>query len=317
MPVATLPTAAADCLNLAVAEPLLPGMLRPVSPLPALPAWVYEPDEEPAPAGKMRHRAVFISDIHLGTAGCNADLLLDFLKSIQPGTLYLVGDIIDGWKLKRGWFWPQRHNDVVRRVLKLAAKGTRVVYIPGNHDEMLRPYAGLALGGVEIALEAIHETADGRRLLVCHGDEFDGVVLYHRWLAWAGDIGYSLLLRLNVHYNHLRRQLGLPYWSISAHIKKRVKNAVAFIGRFEETVAEAARIRGVDGVVCGHIHSAEIRDFGGITYMNDGDWVESCTALVEHADGRMEIIDWAARNRAAALAEQAPNRAAAAPALAA
>jgi UDP-2,3-diacylglucosamine pyrophosphatase LpxH len=302
MPVATLPFAA-DLLARTDAgweQPLLPGMLKPVPP--TLPAWVHEPDEEPQPAGKLRHRTVFISDIHLGTPGCNADLLLDFLKSIQPETLYLVGDIIDGWKLKRGWFWPQRHNDVVRRVLKLAAKGTRVVYIPGNHDEMLRPYAGLALGGVEIALEAVHETADGRRLLVCHGDEFDGVVLYHRWLAWAGDIGYALLLRLNVHYNRARRQLGLPYWSISAHIKKRVKNAVAFIGRFEETVAEAARIRGVDGVVCGHIHSAEIRDFGGITYMNDGDWVESCTALVEHGDGRMEIIDWAARAAAQAQA---------------
>jgi UDP-2,3-diacylglucosamine pyrophosphatase LpxH len=270
-------------------EPLLPGMLRPVL---GVPAFLSEPEDEP-PARKLKHRTVWISDIHLGTPGCNADLLLDFLKSIQPETLYLVGDIIDGWKLKRGWYWPARHNDVVRRVLKLAARGTRVVYIPGNHDEVLRPYAGLSLGGVEIALEAIHTTADGRRLLVCHGDEFDAVVLYHRWLAWAGDLGYEALLKLNVHFNRVRRRLGLPYWSISAHIKKRVKNAVAFIGRFEQAVADAARHRGLDGVVCGHIHSAEIRDFGGITYMNDGDWVESCTALAEHADGRMEIIDWA------------------------
>jgi UDP-2,3-diacylglucosamine pyrophosphatase LpxH len=274
------------------AEPLLPGMLKPVS---GGPAFLHEPDEEPT--GKLRHRTVWISDVHLGTPGCNAELLLDFLKAIQPETLYLVGDIIDGWKLKRGWYWPQRHNDIVRRVLKLAAKGTRVVYIPGNHDEALRPYAGMSLGGVEIALEAIHTTADGRRLLVCHGDEFDAVVLYHRWLAWAGDVGYEALLKLNVWFNRARRQFGLPYWSISAHIKKRVKNAVAFIGRFEQAVADAARLRGLDGVVCGHIHSAEIRDFAGITYLNDGDWVESCTALAEHADGRIEIIDWAQVSR--------------------
>lgn len=285
----------------------------PRRPLPFA-AWLDAADDEgghDAPAGgKRAYRTVWISDVHLGTPGCNADLLLDFLKAIQPETLYLVGDIIDGWKLKRGWYWPARHNDVVRRVLKLAAKGTRVVYIPGNHDEMLRPYAGLNLGGVEIALEAIHTTADGRRLLVCHGDEFDTVVLYYRWLAWAGDLGYELLLKLNVHYNRVRRWLGLPYWSISAHIKKKVKNAVAFIGRFEAAVAEAARQRGLDGVVCGHIHSAEIRAFGGITYMNDGDWVESCTALAEHGDGRIEIIDWAATDRAARLVAGAGRRSA-------
>ena len=262
-------------------------------------------DDEVTPRGKLRFRTVWISDTHLGTAGCNADLLHDFLQSIKPDTLYLVGDIIDGWRLKRGWYWPPRHNDVVRRVLKLANKGTRVVYIPGNHDEVLRDYTGLAFGGVEVVQEAIHVTADGKRLLVLHGDEFDGVVLYARWLAFLGDFAYSALLRLNVWFNAVRRRLGLPYWSISAYLKHRVKNAVAFIGRFEEAVAHAARERGVDGVVCGHIHSAEIRDFGGVIYMNDGDWVESCTALVEHADGRIEIIDWAARvaARARGLAE--------------
>lgn len=291
----------ADCLH----EPVLPGMLRPVPMRPCSgPAFLHEPEDEPPPARKLRHRTVWISDIHLGTPGCNADLLLDFLKAIRPETLYLVGDIIDGWKLKRGWYWPARHNDVVRRILKLAAQGTRVIYIPGNHDEMLRPYAGLSFGGVEIALEAIHTTADGRRLLVCHGDEFDAVVLYHRWLAWAGDLGYEALLKLNVHFNRLRRVMGLPYWSISAHIKKRVKNAVAFIGRFEQAVADAARLRGLDGVVCGHIHSAEIRDFAGITYLNDGDWVESCTALAEHDDGRIEIIDWARLSRARSASSQ-------------
>jgi UDP-2,3-diacylglucosamine pyrophosphatase LpxH len=255
-----------------------------------------------APRGKLKFRTVWISDTHLGTAGCNAELLHDFLHSIKPDTLYLVGDIIDGWRLKRGWYWPARHNDIIRRVLKLANKGTRVVYIPGNHDEALRDYTGLAFGGVEVMQEAIHVTADGKRLLVLHGDEFDGVVLYARWLAFLGDVGYSVLLRMNVWFNAVRRQFGLPYWSLSAYIKHRVKNAVAFISRFEEVVAHAARERGVDGVICGHIHSAEIRDFDGIVYMNDGDWVESCTALVEHFDGRIEILDWAARTKALHLA---------------
>ena len=254
------------------------------------------------PRGKLKFRTVWISDTHLGTSGCNAELLHDFLHSIKPETLYLVGDIIDGWRLKRGWYWPPRHNDIIRRILKLANKGTRVVYIPGNHDEALRDYTGLAFGGVEVMQEAIHVTADGKRLLVLHGDEFDGVVLYARWLAFLGDVGYSVLLRMNVWFNAVRRRFGLPYWSLSAYIKHRVKNAVAFISRFEEVVAHAARERGVDGVICGHIHSAEIRDFDGIVYMNDGDWVESCTALVEHFDGRIEILDWAARTKALHLA---------------
>lgn len=262
--------------------------------LPIGPAWVHEEDEVD-PKGKLRPRTIWISDTHLGTSGCNAALLLDFLKSVQPETLYLVGDIIDGWRLKKGWYWPAAHNDIVRRVLKLANKGTRVVYIPGNHDEMLRDFTGLNFGGVEVVQEAIHATADGRRLLVLHGDEFDGVVLYARWLAFLGDYAYALLLKCNIGFNAVRRRFGLPYWSLSAHIKKKVKNAVSFISRFEEAVAYAARERGVDGVVCGHIHTAEIRDFDGITYYNDGDWVESCTALIEHRDGRMEIIDWAAR----------------------
>jgi len=258
----------------------------------------WRSSDELSPRGKLKFRTVWISDTHLGTSGCNAELLHDFLHSIKPDTLYLVGDIIDGWRLKRGWYWPPRHNDIIRRVLKLANKGARVVYIPGNHDEALRDYTGLAFGGVEVMQEAIHVTADGKRLLVLHGDEFDGVVLYARWLAFLGDVGYSVLLRMNVWFNALRRQFGLPYWSLSAYIKHRVKNAVAFISRFEEVVAHAARERGVDGVVCGHIHSAEIRDFDGILYMNDGDWVESCTALVEHFDGRIEILDWAARTKA-------------------
>ncbi|MCS6987447.1 MAG: UDP-2,3-diacylglucosamine diphosphatase [Sphingomonadaceae bacterium] len=267
-----------------------------------MPAWLAdEADDERRP--KLRFRTVWISDTHLGTPGCNADLLLDFLRSVKCETLYLVGDIIDGWRLKRGWYWPTAHNDVVRRVMKMAKKGTRVVYVPGNHDEVLRDFVGLKLGDIEILPEAVHHTADGRRLLVLHGDEFDGVVLYARWLAFLGDHAYALLLRLNVWVNRVRRLLGLPYWSLSAHLKHRVKRAVEYVSRFEEAVAHAAERRGADGVVCGHIHTAEIRRIGAITYYNDGDWVESCTALVEHPDGRMEILDWAARARAHGRAE--------------
>nr|WP_231471822.1 UDP-2,3-diacylglucosamine diphosphatase [Novosphingobium sp. CECT 9465] len=257
----------------------------------------------PEPRGfrpKRKLRTVFISDIHLGTRGCNATLLLDFLASIECDTLYLVGDIVDGWRLRKGWYWPDSHNEVVRRILKMAHRGTRVVLIAGNHDEMLRPYAGMEFGGVELALEAIHETADGRRLLVTHGDGFDGVVLYARWLAFLGDKAYSLLLRANGWFNVIRRQLKMPYWSLSAYLKKRVKNAVEFVCDFEEAVAHAARDMGVDGVVCGHIHCAEIRQIGDVTYYNDGDWVESCTALVEERDGSMAIIDWAEETRRAA-----------------
>jgi UDP-2,3-diacylglucosamine pyrophosphatase LpxH len=258
------------------------------------PMWPVD-DDDFSPRGKLKFRTVWISDFHLGTSGCNAELLLGFLKAVQPDVLYLVGDIIDGWRLRRGWYWPPAHNDIVRRILKLANKGTRVVYIPGNHDEMLRDYTGLSFGGVEVVSEAVHVTADGKRLLVLHGDEFDGVVLYAKWLAFLGDYAYAALLRLNIVFNVVRRRFGLPYWSLSAHLKKKVKNAVAFVSRFEEAVAYAAAERGVDGVVCGHIHCAEVRQFGGVTYYNDGDWVESCTALVEHRDGRLEIIDWAAR----------------------
>ena len=264
-----------------------------------LPAWL----DLPEPRGfrpKQKFRTVWISDLHLGTRGCNAVLLLDFLRAIECDTLYLVGDILDGWRLRKGWYWPDAHNEVVRRILKLAHRGTRVVLIAGNHDEMLRPYAGFTFGGVEVALEAIHVTADGRRLLITHGDAFDVVVLYHRWLAFLGDQAYTLLLQLNVVLNRLRRRLKLPYWSLSSYLKKRVKNAVAFVGEFEEAVARAASERQVDGVVCGHIHCAEIRQIGAVTYYNDGDWVESCTALVEAADGSMRLIDWAEHHRAAA-----------------
>jgi UDP-2,3-diacylglucosamine pyrophosphatase LpxH len=261
------------------------------------PDWLDQPEPRSFRA-KQKYRTVWISDIHLGTAGCNAGLLVDFLASIECETLYLVGDIFDCWRLRKGWFWPDEHNEVIRRLLKMVHRGTRMVYVAGNHDEILRDYAGLTFGGIEVALDAIHETADGRRLLVTHGDAFDGIVLYARWLAFLGDKAYAVLLRANIGFNAVRRLMKLPYWSLSAYLKKRVKNAVQFVCQFEEAVAHAASELGVDGVVCGHIHCAEIRQIGEITYYNDGDWVESCTALVEFADGTLSIIDWAAHVRA-------------------
>ncbi len=239
-----------------------------------------------------RHRTIFLSDIHLGTRGCQAELLLDFLRRNESETLYLVGDIVDGWRLKRWWYWPQAHNDVVQKIMRKARKGTNVIYIPGNHDEMLRDWLGLEIAGVRLAREAVHETADGRRLLVIHGDEFDGVIRYAKVLAHLGDWAYDWALTLNRWFNLARRRLGYPYWSLSQWLKRQVKEAVKAIDRFETALATEARRRGLDGVVCGHIHTAEIRDFDGVTYYNDGDWVEGCTALVEHFDGRMEILHW-------------------------
>jgi len=250
-------------------------------------------DFGPSGAPRRRYRTIWISDVHLGTRGCNDRLLIDFLDHVDSDKLYLVGDIIDGWRLKKRFYWPERHNAIVRRVMKRAKRGTEVVYTPGNHAQMFRQFAGTSFGGVQIRRKAVHLTADGRRLLVLHGDEFDAIVMAHRWLAFLGDAAYEALLRLNVVVNAVRRRLDLPYWSLSKHAKHKVKDAVAFISRFEETVAHAAAAQRVDGVVCGHIHTAEMRTFGGIVYYNDGDWVESCTALVEHHDGRLEILHWA------------------------
>jgi UDP-2,3-diacylglucosamine pyrophosphatase LpxH len=247
---------------------------------------------EPPESGRRKFRTIWISDVHLGTRGCNAKLLIDFLDSTDSETMYLVGDIIDGWRLKKKFYWPAAHNDIVWRILKRAKRGTRIVYIPGNHDEMFRQFTGLSFGGVEIRRAAFHDTADGRRLMVLHGDEFDAVMLAHRWLAFLGDAAYTALMALNRWVNAVRRRLELPYWSLSKMAKHKVKNAVEFISRYEEIVARAAAQRGVDGVVCGHIHTAEFRLFDGIEYWNDGDWVEGCNALVEHFDGRMEILHW-------------------------
>lgn len=241
----------------------------------------------------LRLRSIWISDVHLGYKGCQADLLLDFLHSTRCDQLFLVGDIIDVWSLRKNFFWPQSHNNVIRTILGKAKHGTRVVYVPGNHDEVFRDYDGLVFGNVEIRNEYLHETADGRRLLLLHGDEFDSVVRCHPFLAGLGSHCYSWLLRANRHINFFRRKLGFPYWSLANYLKQRVKNAVNYISGFEDAVAHAAIQRGVDGLVCGHIHRAEMREIGGVLYCNDGDWVESCTTLVEHDDGRLELIDWA------------------------
>lgn len=239
-----------------------------------------------------RYRTIWISDVHLGTKGCQAELLLDFLKHTESDTLYLVGDIVDAWRLKHLWYWPAAHNDVVQQFLCKARTGTRVVYIPGNHDEFARRFVNHRFGGIEVRRDAMHETANARRLLIIHGDELDAVVNSVRWLAHVGDWAYRTAMVLNVFYNVIRKKLGYGYWSLSAYLKYRVKNAVAHIGKFEESVAVLARKRGADGVVCGHIHHPEVREIGGILYANDGDWVESCTALVEHEDGRLELLRW-------------------------
>lgn len=245
------------------------------------------------------HRTIFISDTHLGTRGCKAEALADFLAHNECGTLFLVGDIVDGWQLKRRWYWSEAQTRVVGEILAKIDAGTRVIFVPGNHDEFARDYAGRqffareGFAGIEVADETIHETADGRRLLVLHGDRFDGVIACAKWLAHLGDWAYGVALSWNDLLFAVRKQLGLPYWSLSAWLKHKVKNAVEYISRFEEVVAHEAAKRGVDGVVCGHIHHAEIRRIGGVLYLNDGDWVESCSALVEDARGNLEILRWA------------------------
>ena len=259
------------------------------------------PDDDEGP-GKIRVRTVWISDLHLGTPGCQAKALLHFLKTVESDTLYLVGDIIDGWQLRRSWFWPQAHNDVVQKLLRKVRKGTRVIFVAGNHDEFARRYLGHSFGGIEVHDEFIHHCADGRRFWVVHGDRFDGVIQVAKWLAHLGDWAYMRALALNHWLNSARARLGLPYWSLSRYLKLKVKRAVAYVDDFECAVAREARARGLDGVVCGHIHHAELRDIDGILYANDGDWVESLTALAEHADGSLEILDWSQRREAAVAA---------------
>ena len=242
-------------------------------------------------AAPQRFRTLFLSDLHLGTRGCQVRPLLNFLRSHDAETIYLVGDIIDGWRLQARWFWPESHNDVLRCLMAKAKRGTRLVYVPGNHDEFARAYCGgEASGDLEFANETIHEAADGKRYLILHGDVFDPVQSKARWLAFLGDNAYVAALGINIVLNRIGRTLGLPYWSFSNWAKLRVKSAVNFIGHYEETVATAAREHDVDGVVCGHIHRAAIHEDFGIIYVNCGDWVESCTAIAEHHDGRFELL---------------------------
>ncbi|WP_273505422.1 UDP-2,3-diacylglucosamine diphosphatase [Fulvimarina manganoxydans] len=249
-----------------------------------------------------RHfRTLFISDVHLGSKAAQAELLVDFLRVHDAETIYLVGDIVDGWRLKRSWHWPQLHNDVVQKLLRKARKGSRIVYIPGNHDEFLRDFPGQHFGGVEVRQNDIHTTADGRKFLVMHGDEFDVVVRNARIIAYLGDWAYDAAIAINVIFNKARRRLGFPYWSFSSWAKLKVKNAVNFIGAFEKALAAEAERHGCDGVICGHIHHAEMRELNGVEYVNTGDWVESCTAVAERYDGTLELVRWADLMREEAL----------------
>jgi len=243
-------------------------------------------------AGHSGYRAIFVSDLHLGTRSAQADSMLDFLRETEADTLYLVGDVVDFWRVRRGVYWPQRHNDVVQKLLRKARKGSRIVFIPGNHDECLRDYCGMHFGGIEIVRSCVHTTAGGKRYVVMHGDEFDVVVRTAKWLALLGDRGYETALWLNNPLNWVRRHLGLGYWSLSAYLKYRVKQAVSFIGAFEEAVAEEARRQNADGIICGHIHHPADRHIGAIHYLNCGDWVESCTAIVETRAGELQLLRW-------------------------
>ena len=245
---------------------------------------------------KRHLKTIFLSDIHLGTKGCQAEQLLTFLKAHTCDELYLVGDIIDGWRLKSGFYWPQAHNDVMRQFMTLMKRGTNVTYVTGNHDEFLRRYSDAELGRLKLVDEAVHESASGERYLVVHGDQFDVITRYHHWLAFLGDIGYTFLLHINRYFNRMRAHFGYGYWSLSAWIKHRVKKAVNYVGDFEKAVSHECKRQRFAGVVCGHIHHAEITDIDGVRYMNCGDWVESCTALVEDSEGRFHIVDWSKRD---------------------
>lgn len=261
--------------------------------------------EKSVPPQKPRVRSIFLSDIHLGTRACQAGRLLSFLREYDSERLYLVGDIIDFWAMSRGIYWSRQQNTFIQKVLKRARHGTQVIFVPGNHDEALREYVGTSFGDIQLVQEHVHVAADGKRYAVLHGDEFDQVTRHHRWVAILGDVSYNLLVRLNTWLSLARRTLGVSgYWSLAGYAKRKVKGAVSFIYDFEDSVMRAVRDRGLDGVICGHIHSAELRDIDGLTYMNCGDWVDSCTAIVEHHDGRMELINWIGE---AADAEEDPS----------
>jgi UDP-2,3-diacylglucosamine pyrophosphatase LpxH len=240
----------------------------------------------------QKYKSVFISDVHLGTRGSKSELLLDFLKDVECENLFLVGDIFDGWRLKKGWYWPQEHSTVIQKILRMSRKGTKVFYIPGNHDEFMRQFLEHSFGTVQLHNEMIYESVSGKKYIVIHGDKFDLVTMNMKWLSHIGDWAYTGLLNVNTLVHKIRSYFRLPYWSLSKWAKQRVKEAVNFIGNYEHSLTNYARIKHVDGIICGHIHSANMDTVNGIEYMNCGDWVESCTALVEHCDGRFEIIHW-------------------------
>ncbi len=237
-------------------------------------------------------KTVWVSDVHLGTKGSRAKEFLEFLKTIECEKIFLVGDIVDGWQLSKRWYWPQTHNDVVQKILEKAKRGTEIIFIPGNHDEVARDFIGLTMGGIKVKDDDIHFTADGKKFWVVHGDLFDNVIQHARWLAYIGDWAYVFLLKTNAVFNAIRRLFKLPYWSLSQYLKSKVKLAVSFMSAFEKSIATETRRRGCDGVICGHIHKAEMKMVEDIMYANDGDWVESMTALVENFDGKLEIIEW-------------------------
>ncbi|MCX7627877.1 MAG: UDP-2,3-diacylglucosamine diphosphatase [Methylophilaceae bacterium] len=256
----------------------------------------------------MKVRSVFLSDIHLGTRGCQAERLLSFLREFESEYLFLIGDIIDFWAMGRSIQWSAAQNTVVQKILRRARHGEKVIFIPGNHDEVLREYDGIRFGDILVASEWVHVTADGKRLLLVHGDAYDQVTRHHRWVALLGDIGYDLLVCLNAWLSWLRRSLRIPgYWSLAGYAKRKVKSAVNFICNFEDAVIHAVRERGLDGVVCGHIHSATLKQIDGLLYVNCGDWVDSCTAIVEHLDGRLELIEWRHDRIVASLLQARPT----------
>lgn len=241
---------------------------------------------------KVQYRSIWISDAHLCSRDCRADYLLSFLRCNKSRYLYIIGDFIDAWQMKRRWYWPQIMNNVIQKVFSKAKKGTQVIYIPGNHDEGLREFAGVHFGNIQVVRDTIHETADGKRMLVLHGDEFDAIVQHRKWLAVLGDAAYGHLIWLNRIVNAVRKLFGMPYWSLSGYIKVRVKNAVSYVGSFEAAAVRRAREAAADGVICGHIHQPALKQVDGLCYANAGDWIENCTALVEHLDGRLAIVNW-------------------------
>lgn len=238
-------------------------------------------------------RSIFLSDIHLGTRGCQADSLLAFLRHHDSDNIFLLGDIIDFWSMSRGVHWNTQQNTFVQKILRRARKGVKVIYVPGNHDEALREHCGIKFGEIELCHEYIYAALDGKRYLMIHGDEYDQVTRHHRWVAILGDVAYNTLVRLNGWLSRLRRRLGISgYWSLAGYAKRKVKTAVSFIFDFEDSVVRGIREKGVDGIICGHIHAAAIKQIQGVAYINCGDWVDSCTAIIEHHDGRMELVDW-------------------------